>query len=295
MENLKKEIAEKISKEFGNRGYESKTIEATKNNGVQLTGFMFGKKGDTFFPTIYVDDNLMEEYTSGRSIQDMVDKMERDFLKNKTPDFNPEDFRDWEKVKNNIYLKLVMKEENPVLDEVPWIPFLDLAVCFYVKAFKDRNGMGTILVKNQHMNFWGVSTEDIYHVAMENMHKDNSNISSMKDVLKGFMPAISENEIDEEALQATQDMFVLTNAEKQFGAAYIILPEIQKSISKILGGDFFIIPSSIHEVLCLRPNGMELKEISFMVQEVNETQLLPEEVLSNHAYFYNSAEDRIEY
>ncbi len=50
--------------------------------------------------------------------------------------------------------------------------------------------------------------------------------------------------------------------------------DIRKQIGECLGSDYFVLPSSIHEVLILPDNGMfEVLELNAMVQEVNETQV----------------------
>ena len=65
-----------------------------------------------------------------------------------------------------------------------------------------------------------------------------------------------------------------------------------KTFADMMGSDLCIIPSSIHETLLvpLMPNGkcyeMDWDEVAETVKEVNDTQLLPEEVLSGHAYKY---------
>ena len=55
-----------------------------------------------------------------------------------------------------------------------------------------------------------------------------------------------------------------------------------------------ILPSSTHEVI-LVPYNKELAETDFkaMVREVNETQLEPEEYLSNNVYVYDGKELKI--
>ena len=46
------------------------------------------------------------------------------------------------------------------------------------------------------------------------------------------------------------------------------------------GGDFYILPSSIHEVLIVPDNGeMGLKDLEAMVKEVNATQVAPADKL----------------
>ena len=83
-------------------------------------------------------------------------------------------------------------------------------------------------------------------------------------------------------------MFVLTNSFRSLGAACILYDELLTQLGNFLKENYYILPSSIHEVIIIpesqAPNKDTLNE---MVQEVNETQVEPEDVLSDHVYFYN--------
>ena len=55
------------------------------------------------------------------------------------------------------------------------------------------------------------------------------------------------------------------------------------------GGDFYILPSSIHEILIIPDNGkMGLKDLENMVKEVNATQVSPADKLTDNVYHYDS-------
>ena len=55
--------------------------------------------------------------------------------------------------------------------------------------------------------------------------------------------------------------------------------------------DFFILPSSIHEVLLVKDDGnVNFTELKNMVEEVNATQVAPEEKLTDSVYHYDSKE-----
>lgn len=55
-----------------------------------------------------------------------------------------------------------------------------------------------------------------------------------------------------------------------------------------LQDNLVILPSSIHEVIILPEREAPSEgEAAAMVREVNDTELLPEEVLSNHVYRFD--------
>ena len=75
------------------------------------------------------------------------------------------------------------------------------------------------------------------------------------------------------------------------GAGLILQEDLMQQIGEIVGGDFYILPSSCHEVLVIPESmGMDVKELSAMVQQVNETEVSTEDRLSDHVQHYDSKE-----
>ena len=88
-------------------------------------------------------------------------------------------------------------------------------------------------------------------------------------------------------------MFVLTNDMKVNGAAAILNDDTRQKIADKVG-DFYVLPSSIHETLIIpKDAGMELRDLEQMVQEVNQTQVAPQERLSDHVYEYDAKEHEL--
>ena len=90
-------------------------------------------------------------------------------------------------------------------------------------------------------------------------------------------------------------MYVLTNKEKCFGASAMLYSEKIGPLAERFGCDLLILPSSIHEVLLIPDD--HVREYAFyrqMVEEVNRTQVEPEEVLSYGLYRYCRKNSEIE-
>ena len=89
-------------------------------------------------------------------------------------------------------------------------------------------------------------------------------------------------------------MFVLTNKMKMNGAACILYQDVLKQFAKECGGNIFILPSSIHEVILVpAKKGITQSELDCMVRDVNREAVEDGEVLSNHAYLYRKEVDKI--
>ncbi|MGN1084051.1 MAG: DUF5688 family protein [Lachnospiraceae bacterium] len=86
----------------------------------------------------------------------------------------------------------------------------------------------------------------------------------------------------------TSLLYVLSNQPKINGAVVFLYPEMLSRLEERFPRGFYLIPSSIHEMLLLADSGeTEAEELNRMVREVNETQVIPEEVLSDHVYYYS--------
>lgn len=61
-----------------------------------------------------------------------------------------------------------------------------------------------------------------------------------------------------------------------------------EKVAELLGTNYYVLPSSIHELLILPDNGsMQLSELEAMVREVNATQVAPEDRLSDKVQYYD--------
>ena len=72
------------------------------------------------------------------------------------------------------------------------------------------------------------------------------------------------------------------------GAAVLLYPEMPKLIYETLGGNYYLLPSSVHEFLVVpEERGIKPEELKKIVREVNETQLEREDFLSDEIYYFD--------
>ena len=117
--------------------------------------------------------------------------------------------------------------------------------------------------------------------------------------IKGMSEVIAEMMGAEEAtmLGITREepqnerIYVATVPDKIHGAGVLAYENFMEQAAERAGGDFYILPSSIHELLIIPDNGvMDLKELEAMVKEVNATQVEPCDRLTDSVYHYDSKE-----
>lgn len=265
-----------------------------KNNGIVLHGLVINNNLSNISPTIYLD-YYFEDYKNGESVYKLAEKIVAQYKKFEIDeDFDISTFTDWEKAKPSICYKLINRQKNEdILKEIPHIDYLDLTIVFYALVSNKPFESSSILIRNNHMSHWGVGVDELYEIASENTPKlleyELRNLASVVQELVSKnadeeMMAIAEGEFQDEE----SAMFVLTNKIKLNGASTILYKKVLENFAEQLNCDLYIIPSSIHEVLLI-PNKTDLDTdyLNALVKEVNAADLSPEEVLSDHLYYYS--------
>ena len=146
---------------------------------------------------------------------------------------------------------------------------------------------------------YGVTQEQIHEDAMKSsprvMVPEVSSIGVLIDEIYQkniLMLTPDEREMLLETLQESSEMptfFVVTNTERIDGAGVIFYPEFMDNMGELLGNDFFILPSSIHQMLILPDDGqVDAEMLRDMVKEVNATQVAPAERLTNDVYHFDT-------
>lgn len=303
-ENLQQRLGEEVTVE---------TISVPKNNGVVMQGIAVRRPGEKVVPTIYMERFYMD-YLEGRDMEDILEDFleiyeEQDEIETPDVDF----YKDYERVKTRLALKLVNREKNrEMLAEMPHRDFLDMAVIFYCLVDSPLAGTAAILIKEAHMKNWGISLEELYEDALTNAERMlPGTIRTMEELLSRMVledgipvwdwraeeqedfPRL-EGAGEESAFAGGIPFLVLTNTRRYLGAACILYRGILERFAKKLGENFFILPSSVHEVILLPETKVKSSEnLLRMVIEVNRTQLAPEEVLSDTVYYYDRESGKI--
>lgn len=278
---VQKEVQQKVGKEV-----RVQLHQVPKNNGILLDGLTIVEENCKISPTIYLND-FYREYEDGKTGEEIAEEILEIYQESKVAvSVDTSFYRDFQKVKDQIVCKLINYEKNrELLDRIPYVPYLDLAIVFYYRLEHKEIGSGTIQIYDSHLEMWQISKEELYRIA----RKNTENLMpyafySMFDVMQEIM---GQDEAGEECGDEPFPMYVLTNQEKNLGAVEMVFDHILNQIGEKLQEDYYILPSSIHEVIIVPASAAPArKELEEMVQDINASQVLPQEVLSDHVYYY---------
>lgn len=288
IEAVERRVKEKI------KGNETITVyihTAVKNNGKERKGITVSEKGIHISPTIYLEE-YFQQFQEGKPIEKIVEKILQLYEEVKCSHPCEESLlQNYEELKGKFACKLIHRGKNEkLLNDIPYVPWMDLAIVVFVLLEVSPYGTATVLVRKEHLEIWGLTEAQLFDEA-----KKNTPIllpyqfCPMRKLLREICPyAVDEGEEEEESL------YVLSNKLRSFGAASMLYEGILEKVGQKLGENYYILPSSIHEVIVVPESKSPVKQdLEEMVREINETQVEEEEVLSDRVYYFSRKENRL--
>ena len=266
------------------------TVNVRKNNQ-QKIGLSIRKIGSNIAPTIYIDE-LYEKYLVGASLEalrDEVINIYHEAMRHPMPVV--EDVLSRKYLAENAFISLIGYESNIdyARDIVGEVVFGNLLAMVRVAVTSpdsnpERDGIQSFALTQSALESTGLTGAEIIAAAKANT------------IEKGF-DCIEMNEMAQMIAECLPDfgdiaappipMYILTNKEKCFGASAMCDYTLLKGIWKTIG-DFYILPSSIHEVIVMAEDeDVSSKELAELVQNVNSDAVPVEEKLVDSVYRFD--------
>lgn len=250
-----------------------------RNNSVMLDGLLLQKENERVAPNIYLN-HYYADYRNGESAEEIADailtlcreKREEILSLTEKLDFSSE------YVSEHLYYRLIGQESNEeLLKEVPHRTYLNLAVVYYWIVYEEGEQIGSIMMTKRQMERFGWKEEQLLQMAQENTPR----LFPM--ITKGMNEIVGELLAHQEELQ----MLVLSNEKGINGAACLMYPGVLQKMEKLMNGSFYVLPSSIHELIVIPDYGASAVRLCEMVYCINRTQLPQEDILSDTVYYYS--------
>lgn len=261
----------------------------TKNNGIQFTGLVVALQEAGIVPNIYLD-YYYARYRQGAAIEDIVQQI-ADEYRRVYEELRQENiqFHAMEQMEEKVFLKLVNRKRNEtLLLDCPYVPFFDMAITFRYLVYMDEKGLASLQIRNRDMEAYGIDIEQLYTSGVENTKAwFPPRLNPLEDVVRGTVQCDFSQELD-------SGIYVLSNDRFINGATTLLNEEVLADFAREHGGDFYIIPSSIHELLlCPGHLGMDKELLESVLQDANEYVVSDMDYLSDQVYCYRTREGKI--
>ena len=311
------EFAQKIidSIKAKNPNVNPNIVKVPKPGNIICTGINFDN-GTSVRPVIYIDD-AYSAYTNGRlGLDSAVNEILTTYAEctnaagsKATADMNSviDSISDWAKTKPRVRAKLINADWNSgyMSDKVSIaLEGCNLSKVFYIDIpTPTPNTNGTVCITNDMAAAWGVTAKDLDNTAKDNsLANPDKSIMSMSDTYASLLtgnrtpnrPSNKEDLINSLKTSVRQNgpLLVVTSENKVFGAINVLDEETDDILKSVLG-EYYILPSSVHECIIVPRDGMNLDHLRDMVSQINEAEVAPADRLSDDIFIYDNGSLRI--
>lgn len=268
------------------------TYEVVKNGGT-VTGINIRKAGSNVCPTIYLE-SFYEAYMNGKDLAEIAEQIIAIRIEHDT-EIDTDVIGSLDYIKEHVYPRLVAAGNHSFLNGKAYsLVADDLAVVYSVKVYIDGSD-GSYVIQEGQLDTLGISLSELHKIALDNIQTVmGPSVYWMHEMLINIL---REQGANDEQIQAMlpelppdmQDQTILTSENKTFGASVILSREIMDSVLKRYDAEkVYILPSSIHECICLPEGTGSVDELSQMVTSINATQVDPMDKLTDAVYSYTS-------
>lgn len=177
--------------------------------------------------------------------------------------------RTYEEVKASLTMRAVANDTKGVFTSTA--PHKKLSDLVFVYQFELSPGLN-VVITNDILKMWGVSKSQL--------EKDAAEIAPNNREMKFGLFA---------GFPGSKGMVLVTNETGVDGAGVVGYPDFFEKAAKKMGGSFYLIPSSVHEVILVKDDGrITARVLDDMIADVNREQVEPEERLSWCSYHYST-------
>lgn len=285
-------VREEIPEEIRNM-MEVDIREVVKANDTVLHGVVIKGPEQDIVLTIYIEDcikQLPEDFATKDLAEAIISLYQVGMREAPAVESLSLEFDD---IKDKLVVQLAEVERNKDrLKELAYKPLDNgMVMLAYVVVQGERGNMRFAVTKEiaEGQNY---DIEKMFETAMKN---NVPVLVDTKDVILSDGVKNVQNLFDKELGGKLPDsMYTLTNSSTNLGAAALYYPDVQKRIGDMLQNSYYVLPSSIHEVMILPCSGNDNPEfLRKMVREANETVVNPQEVLSDRVFMYDREKERL--
>ena len=211
------------------------------------------------------------------------------------PPINSEINMGAQELRENLAIQLVaLKGNEELLASVPHEKILDMAVIYRIITGEGYSA----IVTGEMLESMDFPETELHKVAVENAEKKRPAVLRR---LESVMEEIAERTGRPKPLKGPGhmepwDILLATNRDSFLGASVMVYPGFLKNAADFIGESFYILPSSIHELLLIPDSAaMPADYLKSMVRQINSEVLKEFERLTDNVYHYDKHENLLEF
>ena len=258
---------------------EEKTV--TKAQYGDLTGLIFRADGSNCAPTVYVED-FYRSYRNGCSVEELSIAAVNSMMHYAASP--PAFFEDALKDTANLRVRLLNISRNSLF--LRDVPYIDTG-CGLALIAEIVSGEYRAVVTDEILASYEMSRDELFEAAFENSLSDEPPVLfALTDMLSNGSESCVDylEDSSRRFLPPAEALFLLSNRSCFRGAAALFYPGITARLNELMGGAFYVLPSSIHELLLLPLSEGDPQKLAEIIGSANRTVVNDADYLSDDLY-----------
>lgn len=257
-----------------------------QNNG-KAEAVCITREGSNREAVLYMEPPF-EAYKNGESFENICARLDRTVAEVCRGFEAPEPMKGineiFKEYGRNILMQLVETRKNTeLLKEMPHREYMNLSVIYRIDIYSEG---ATVPVTNQIAEKFGLTEEELFERARGYVPKAYPLlVSSLSAVLETPMFFVGPDEMP---------MLLISYGKCSYGASVLMDPDALRQAADKIGGDIYILPASVHELIAVPYAGSNEKYLLDMVRMINRTELERKDVLSDCVYRYDREKGQLE-
>ena len=218
----------------------------SKLQGESYTGLAVSPAGSNVAATMNLD-YVFKRVEDGMPMETALHNIEKQVaeIAGSMPQFDTQALMDYGQMKEKLTLQMIPIAGNEEkLSEIPHRAVEDMALVYRFEMESNEQGSASILVTNNMLQTYDITADQLHSDAMEAAVQNHpATLRNMNEVLRDMMGDAAGMFLPDEP----SPIWVATVEGGQNGACTIQYPDFLDQAAETMGGDFYVLPSSIHE------------------------------------------------
>lgn len=184
-------------------------------------------------------------------------------------------FNSYEDIKDKLQIRIYDPDFSRDLLDGKVVTYVgDFALIYIATLYESEEYLGHLMFTPGLINNLGIDIQTLHRDAMENNLNWGTTLFTTEDFISAMAnkrPLFSINLFNRnpDNINRPLPMVTLTKDNYTNGASLIIHKGIRKKIGDVIGGDFYVLPSSIHEVMVVSADIFDPDELTDVVTDCN--------------------------
>lgn len=268
---------------------EVRVIDVDKLQGQSYRGLEVREKEQDAAMTLNLH-GAFREYNQGKDFREIALNLAlscRSELEH-IPKFDLKTLMNYQEMKKHLAICLVPMEKNlDLLAKIPHRDVMDMAAVYRFDLGRNNtyDEGASILITNRMLESYGISPAQLQKDAAVLAPEEHPlSIRPIYSVLSDYIDYPDEGPAPGEPMP-----FVASSGFR--GSGVLMYPGFMEQAAKEVGGSFYVLPSSVHEVLLMKDDvGIDYRDLKEMVTTINAEMVKAEDRLTNNVYHYDQKE-----